>query len=188
MAPLITNPTNLVTIGKFVQKDPGDDVFQVLDKKGNVVLHMNSDGFLDPPTDPQEAIVTVSSAQLLALHTTPVTIVPAPGSNQYIVPHSYSGVYLFKGTPYTISGGNNYLYLGWPGNDPFGLDSVGFFQETGFLDQPSSQLFVDASFASTGPVPLSVVLGKPYQLSTPDTLTLGNGELIVTLSYTVVQL
>jgi hypothetical protein len=49
----------------------------------------------------QSATVTLSSAQLLDLHNTEVTIVPSPGAGHYLVLHRVSSYYTFGSVEYS---------------------------------------------------------------------------------------
>jgi hypothetical protein len=54
----------------------------------------------------QQTQVSISSAQLLAMGTTPVTIIPAPGAGKAVIPFLYLFESLPGSTPYTFSNVN----------------------------------------------------------------------------------
>lgn len=57
---------------------------------------------------PQVAKIDLTSAQILALHTTPITVAAAPGSGYAIVPSSVAYKFTYGSTQYT---GTGFLYL-----------------------------------------------------------------------------
>lgn len=59
------------------------------------------------------AAVTVSSAELLTLGSSPVTIIPAPGANKYIVVHKICASYNYGTTAYNFANTESaYFYVG----------------------------------------------------------------------------
>lgn len=122
------------------------------------------------------ADLLLSSAQLLSIFTTPVTIVPAPGAGLAIVPVSLALNVQFKGTPYVDHAGSLVL----------GAGGISFLTQStaGFWDQGSSRNFfgavantVQASSAwANQPMTLFQNTANP---------TGGNGTMAVTLSYLV---
>ena len=187
--PSVTQPTPFTTIGRYdsplagaTGQNTGQDIFQVFDTRGQIVTHMNSNGSIDPPLFPQNVITPISSAQLLALQTTPAVVLVSPGANVILIPQVVTLVYFYGGTAYTITGGDTFLYIGW-GSNPTTDYACNDFFDTGFLDQTSSQLQADAVIS--GNVPLTSALGQPITLGIKDSLTLGNGTMSVTMSYQV---
>jgi len=61
----------------------------------------------------QSATVTLSSAQLLDLHNTPVTLVAAPGAGKFIRPVSVSWLSTHVTTAYTNGNSDKGPVLGW---------------------------------------------------------------------------
>lgn len=57
----------------------------------------------------QQTTLTLTSAQILNLHATPVEIVPAPGPNRILVPISISAKLHFGGTAYLLGDDINLL-------------------------------------------------------------------------------
>ncbi len=73
---------------------------------------------------------TLSSAELKALHTTPITIIKAPGTNKVISIRNFYYIYLYGTTQYTDSGDTS-LYYGTPSNTALAVDAgiLGFLLE-----------------------------------------------------------
>lgn len=79
---------------------------------------------------------TITSAQLLALNATPITIVPAPGANQCLIPTGMMLFYDYNSVAYAgIAVGEdlNVKYTNASGIGVLGVEA------TGFLDQTSDQ-------------------------------------------------
>jgi hypothetical protein len=88
-------------------------------------------------TTVQTATVTLSSADILALHTTPVTIIPAPGAGKVIAPIR-SVVHYSHGTISYTDGDPLYAYIDSPafvgggiGVNVSGLTASAFFTDLG---------------------------------------------------------
>ena len=177
--PLISTPTSESCAGRF--QNPGNlDVLQFLNAQGGVHMHINANGSIDPPLYPQTAIGTITSAQLLTLHVTPPVLLASAGPNTIIVPFFVTLIYNFNGTPYSISGGFEVLYVAWANPTA----AVIQFADTGFLDQSSSQITYNTTSQPT--LPLTSALGQPVVLASLDTYTLGNGTLDFIMTYSVV--
>lgn len=80
--------------------------------------------------------VTISSAELLALFTTPITVIPAPGANTAAIP---LGMILHKpaGTAYGGIAAGEDLVLKY--TDASGAQCISQVEATGFLDQATAQ-------------------------------------------------
>lgn len=131
---------------------------------------------------------TVTSAQLLSLHTTPIVLVPAQGAGTVVLPTVASMIYFAGTTPYTITGSDGILYVNWNANNLY--ESCTGLEDAGFLDQTTSQFQSVSAYTytvstETTPIPLSVVENQPLTLSIADTLTLGNGTVQVNILYKV---
>jgi hypothetical protein len=191
--PLISQPTKSTIIGVF-EGDGASDIFQVLSKDGSVAVHMNSTGSLDPPIYPQTAFVTITSAQLLAMNTTPVVLIPSPKpasgtANLYISPQYFSVVYQAGTIPYsgTTSGGT--FFFGWGTTKSKIANTLAVeILDQNFVDQPASLLAITGADTSSTFAALSDIINKPFSMYLDtDTLTAGNGTLLVTIQYSVVQ-
>ena len=181
--PLISQPTKNVAIGVY-ENNGENDIFQIIGPDGAVQTHMNADGTIDPPTYPQTSVTVISSAQLKALNTTPVVLVPSPGPGLIIVPVSISFVFQYVAPTYSNTGSDGDLYVG------YGLTAASVttnfllnFTYSGLVESASSQMqivpFSNASIA------LNVSANQPLSLGILDTLTTGAGKLQVDLAYNV---
>ena len=100
--------------------------------------------------------VNVSSAQLLAINSTPITVLDAPGAGKYFELRARLE-YTYGGTAYTVSGGG-YLYL-TQGNPDVYFDrtaitqtenTASFGYTTGFVKMNSAVQFTSPSNPTTG--------------------------------------
>lgn len=193
-APLFGSPTESGIIGQY-RNAAHQDIFQTYDADGSLLAAMNYQGAvysgnsgLYASVAPLIANVVISSAQLKALHSTQAVLIPAPGPNLLLYPQSYFVVYYAGTTPYTVTGGNGYIYLGWGGQGSINsTNEAGFFPDTGFLDQAASQIVANSVYSPEG-IPLSQVVNQPLVLQTPDTLTLGNGTITMNISYAILTI
>lgn len=101
--------------------------------------------------------VVLTNAQLLALHTTPITLVPAQGASTVVEP--LGGVLSFNGSvAYTINGSN--LLRLWYTSRLVGPAASATITTAGFLDQSS------ATIINFGGVPANEIItaNKPVVL------------------------
>ena len=183
------SPTESGIIGKYTNASH-QDIFQTYDSSGALLAAMNYQGIvysgasgLFASVVPLIANVVINSAQLKALHATKVTIIPAPGPGLILYPQSFFCQYDY-GTQ-TYSGASSNFYLGYGGQSSItSSTAVGFFPTAGFIDQTSSQVFINSSYyTGTAGIPLSQALNQPLVLTTPDTLITGDGSLTINISY-----
>ncbi len=94
-------------------------VWQIIDESGAVIASLNNDG--STPTIPNAGGVAglinkvkfiLTSAQLLALKTTPISIIPAPGANKIIEIIDIAARLVFGTTAYTLNAGTLKLFYG----------------------------------------------------------------------------
>lgn len=116
----------------------------------------------------------ISSAQLLALHTTPVTLIPAPYTTTATWPLSVQLNYRFGGTAYTDNGGVLTVALG--------AYTIGTIAGLGFWTLGADQL-VNLVPPAGVVVPASQIQGQPMTLTCANNPTLGNGTMAVTVAY-----
>ena len=118
----------------------------------------------------RKATVTLSSADLLDLHNTPVELVAAPGAGKYTNLHRAVGYYTHATTEYVFTGGLPIL--------TFGSTSLGEFDATGNQDAITP-------FVSSIKVVASEQVNAALLLFVPDAITTGDGTLTVTVWYSV---
>ena len=128
------------------------------------------------------SVTHVSSAEILALADTPVTLV-AGVPNTAAVVNAISFVYIAGATPYTDNGGSLFVWTadGTAAQWNNGLTTAGFWDQA--TSQASSVGFGDGTNPAVAA--LTALSGQPLVLvsfggANP---TLGNGTLVVTLSY-----
>jgi len=125
---------------------------------------------------PQRATVTLSSADILDLHNTPVELVPAPGAGKWLNVHNVTKYFAYGTVEYTaasdgviyVAWGTTYDEYDWTVNVAGSLDIIG-------------ATLVGGTHAASSLVnqPLSACLGFG------DELTLGDGTLTITVWYSV---
>ena len=137
----------------------------------------------------QTVTVTLTSAQLLALSTTPIQIVAAPGAGKYIFPVSYALEYIFGTHAYSTPAKTNNAFFGYTGNainsinSPMALTGWGTFIENTF----SCLMFGVVGNAANVGITLSQIVNQGIEFGVPNALTLGNGTMKVTLTYMVLS-
>lgn len=139
------------------------------------------------------APLTLTSAQLKALQTTPVTIVPSPSTLQvdgvvslWLIPKRLSLEYVFKTTAYTIGNADNAFRLEYIGK----TTSLAAPLATGLVDQTASTV-VTVGPSAAGNLAVTNVKNLGFELKligTTPALTLGDGTVVVNFEYTAVVL
>ena len=149
-------------------------------------------------TEPEISIrYVLTSAQLLALQTTAVTLVTAPISSALgnitppagyaFIPLSLRAEYVFGGTAYTIGNADNAFQIEYVGKTTALLSMT----VTGLVDQAVSTIALNATTVSTAKIANTNVanLGLEVKLvGTTPALTLGNGTVHLALGYTIIPL
>ena len=123
---------------------------------------------------PTPAIVTLSSADILDLHNTPVTLVAAPGAGKYLMPHAIVVWVGYVTTPYTVSDDLSIRYVT---GDDISLDAAtaAVFNFSGFR----KLLLLDDIAGDDG------IVNKGIEMYVrAGALTGGDGTLTVTVWYT----
>ena len=130
----------------------------------------------------QTASVTLSSAQLLNLHNTPVQLIPAPGAGNIVKPLSITLQYKAGSTPYNASDGN--FAVGTPS-----LPGATHGPGGGFIDQTSDQVAYVGGFGGAYGS-RSNFENQPVivQQNGSAEWTAGDGSVVVNISYTIVAL
>jgi hypothetical protein len=94
-------------------------VWQLVDEGGDIIASLNSTGAT--PTTPglppvagliSKIKLTLTAAQLNAIKTTPISIIPAPGANRYLQVIGVTARLLFGTTAFTLNAGTLKLFLG----------------------------------------------------------------------------
>ncbi|PYV58468.1 MAG: hypothetical protein DMG96_16585 [Acidobacteria bacterium] len=130
----------------------------------------------------QTASVTLSSAQLLSLHSSPVQLIPPPGAGNIIKPVSITLQYKAGSAPYNASDGN--FAIGTPS-----LPGATHGPGGGFIDQTSDQVAYVGAFGgasgSRGNFENQPII---VQQNGSTDWTAGDGSVVVNISYTIVAL
>jgi len=129
---------------------------------------------LTPGVDyPTSATVTLSSAQLLDLHNTPVTLVAAPGAGKYLIAHRVIEYLTFGTVAYTVTGSTT---VNWAGE-------AAVVGEIASLDSGVSS--INSSDDTTVYVQAANAVNKALTVSSDAALTDGDGTLTVTVWYSI---
>lgn len=123
----------------------------------------------------RKATVTLSSADILALHTTPVTLVAAPGAGKWLLPHRITGVLTYGSAAYSVADG---ISPKWDGVSAYFGDLTGLFQAT----EDKFQTTIGNSASFNGPFPGNVALVLTDDAGDPTT---GDGTAVITVWYSV---
>ena len=130
-----------------------------------------------------KTVTTLTAAQVLALNTVPVILVPAPGAGKYIQPVTVLLEYKHVTTPYHIVGSDAGANISNPANQvPWFFDPTAW---TGVIDQAASQLSPAVNASSGAALALSDVVNQPLQVVSNNLLTTGDGTLTYTVYYTI---
>lgn len=131
----------------------------------------------------QQARVTLTAVQVLAIHSAPPTIISAPGAGNLIQIVSYCVDYTFNTTAYSDNGGALIFYYGGVN----GNDYVTTHATAGLWDQTHSTYMTGTPPVTNPPLQLSNNSGQAILLRN-DTAnpTLGAGTLTVTVQYVVI--
>jgi hypothetical protein len=135
-----------------------------------------------------QATVTLTSAQLLALSTTPITLVPAPPAGFYIAPSYFYMQYHFGGTAYSGSGDCYFIYGPPPEVNPTNLIALYAWlaATSGILKASASCTFI--GICGEGLTPYTTVNNAAVVFTAPTAITGGNGTLTITLNYSILPL
>jgi hypothetical protein len=130
-------------------------------------------------------LLQITSAQLLALNATPITLVAAPGANKALI---FEGMLVQKpvGTAYAgIAAGED---LAVKYTDGSGAE-VGQCETTGFLDQTTNQIrYVRAQTATSGASQITPVANAALVLHMlVGEITTGDSPLNIEIDYRVVD-
>jgi hypothetical protein len=172
-------------------------VAKFTDVSGEVRLIGELTGATLADETPHWATVTLTSAQILALETTPVTLVAAPGSGKIIFPAWHLFHYRPGATPYT--GDASKLQAGFGSTvavvigvgQTGGLDaaSAASFSMADFLAQATAAYAGLRGFAAQGAFLTAQCENLPLALAANDGvgMSAGNGTLTVSTLYSVLD-
>ena len=132
----------------------------------------------------QTATVTLTSAQILNLAATPITIVPAPGSNKTILLTNVLAHYRYNSTAYTINGAGGNFLIGFPGVTSSAYLTI--LGQTSFIDQTSDQ-YLQSYAGGIAAFSASEQVNQPLQITVENDPKLGNGTVTLTILYSVVN-
>jgi hypothetical protein len=137
------------------------------------------------------SVVVLTSAQLLALQTTAVTIEPSPSTvavtgkvSLMLVLERMTLEYIYNSTAYTIGGSGVNLQIEYVGK----AVALATAAATGLVDQTASTV-VSVAAAAAGNLAVTNCLNLGFEMKlvgTTPALTLGNGTLKVVLNWTMV--
>lgn len=130
----------------------------------------------------QVATISISSAQLLALNTSPVTIIVAQGPSACILPTLVVGNTIFGGTAYTIAGA---LFMAWDG--PTTSYSLASLKGALGVGGGSTNNFSFDPIGSNFPTSANCLNKALVFYSNVSNPTLGNGTVSLTIYYTVIS-
>lgn len=175
-------------IQKAIEKDQQERVFTAYNLPSHA--HTGTDSqkvdFLSLQNVQQYVMtsrVTLTSAQILALHTTPVQLIPQPGNRSVIIVNSVTARLVYGTTTYV--GANDVEIRATDGS---GVQVAEALPAT-FLNSVSSGYFTGVGFPSViyTPVPGgSGINGRIVAAVGTANPTLGNGTLTIVLNYLVV--
>jgi hypothetical protein len=126
-----------------------------------------------------------TTAQLAALHGSPVSVVAAPGSGKALAPFSAVFQYKAGANPYVVTPNSHVLlYLGKTFNNVTQVNA------THFLDQIGSQVFMSEGIGGIGVSPQETLEDAPLMAENDSSMewTGGDGTVTITVYYTVVSL
>lgn len=131
------------------------------------------------------SVVVLTSAQLLGLKDTPVTLIPARGPNTVIMVSNGYVKYNYKGTVYTVPVGTT-LQLRINGINLLGTAIPG----TGVLDQTQNTVSMGLTLTNPLTNSLSTLTNKALTIynTNATNLSVGNGTLEIGLFYNVLTL
>ena len=136
---------------------------------------------------PVTTTTNITSAQLLALSTTPITVAPAPGVGQYLCPIYMILEYTYGGTAYTSGAHTQDCFLNWGGQVINSSNAIALYNwanaTTGIIEATQSCIFLQP--CGNGLMNMSVIANNSVIFGAPNPVTLGNGTLKVILTYVV---
>lgn len=173
-------------------------VWQLIDQGGDIIATINNDGSATIPAGGSTATagpngtsvlslqtkVLISSAQLLALKGTPLTLISAPGPGKLIVTNQATFRYVFNSVAYTLNAGTIKLFQGPVANAKTLTASVA----TGLIDQVVNTTNIGVPTTATGNLTDAQAVNTAVMIANDGAaeFTLGNGTLEVIVDYQVI--
>lgn len=131
---------------------------------------------------PQTVKIDLTSAQILALHTTPTTVAAAPGVGYAIAPVGLVWKFTYGSVQYTDGGGSNDIALR--------ASTASYANRCGGVPQAS----IKAAANSSGPVSIlvgsginAIVENDSFVLAANSAFSAGDGTLTVWVTYSVIE-
>ena len=136
----------------------------------------------------KQVTVTLTSAQLLALSTNPITIIPAPGPGMFIFPTYYTMAYHFGTVAYAGSGSCSFIYGPPPVVNPTNLITLYNWTAatSGIIHNAASCTFI--GICGEGLTPYTTVNNAAVVFTAPTAITGGDGTIAITLNYSILPL
>lgn len=169
-------------------------VWQLVDQGGDVIASINNDGSSSIPsgqTGPVSTLINkvklvLTSAQLLALKATPVSIIPAPGAGKFINVLGANVYYSFLTAAYTLNAGTLKLYHGPVAN----AKPLTAALETGLIDQAANRSNLDIPILATGNLTDAQALNVDVEVGNAGAaeFTLGAGTVEFVVWYQIVTI
>lgn len=175
----LANPQTLDSYGKFKQPVYHQEaVILTVTGLGNTPDH--DTGIISMP-DVQSVDIVISSAEMLALHTTPKTLVSAAGASKAIALEAAAFFLDYNSAAYASIAAGDDINLRY--TDGSGV-IAGTLETTGFLDQTAD------TYALVNPSSGSLILpaNAPLVASIAGAVTTGDSPLAVRVFYRVVDL
>lgn len=154
-----------------------------------ILRYTNGTQYINKNISGKTAVVQITSAQLLALHATPITVVPAPGAGWYNHVNKWSVRHDAGITPYTIPTGAN---LSLKYTNASGVVAATVINSTGFIDQITAQIKSANGLAGNAAAPttsgdFTPVDNAPIVLNTLTAeLTAGNFPIYLFIEYDLI--
>jgi len=175
---LLENPQYLDSRGKLRQPVYiAEPVIATVQGLGNVPDH--DTGVISGQSS-QYVDVVISNAELLDLHNTPKTLIPAQGAGKAIVFERVIGFLDYNSVAYDGIGAAEDIDINY--TDKFGI-TVCSIETFGFIDQTSDTYTVSYPFLSSILIP-----NAPLVACLPDAILTGNSPIALRIYYNVVDL
>jgi hypothetical protein len=170
-----------ITDGSIVDADINNSAAISLSKLSGALAGNYNDTIINPSLL-QWAVVSLSSADILALHTTPKILIPAPGAGKIIVLHDCI-TSLTAGTAYANGAATAPKYTGGATSLTNNIAATAFTSATNRIVRTTPL----SDSATAGQV-LSDGIDKPVQLLSATAFITGTGTMKIFVSYRILTL